>query len=38
LVRPSGTENKIRIMIEAPEINIAEKFATDIANLIKSKQ
>jgi len=38
LVRPSGTESKIRIMIEAPEISIAEKFATDIANLIKSKQ
>ena len=38
LVRPSGTESKIRIMIEAPEISIAEKFATDIANFIKSKQ
>ena len=38
LVRPSGTESKIRIMIEAPEISIAEKFAIDIANLIKSKQ
>jgi phosphoglucosamine mutase len=38
LVRPSGTESKIRIMIEAPEINIAEKFAKDIANLIESKQ
>jgi phosphoglucosamine mutase len=37
LVRPSGTESKIRIMVEAPEEKVAEKFATDIEKLIKSK-
>ena len=37
LVRPSGTEPKIRIMVEAPERNVAEKFAKDIEKLIKSK-
>ena len=37
LVRPSGTEPKIRIMVEAPEISVAEKFAVDVEKLIKSK-
>tara|TARA_B100000963_G_scaffold53997_1_gene42151 strand:+ start:3360 stop:4583 length:1224 start_codon:yes stop_codon:yes gene_type:complete len=37
LVRPSGTEPKIRIMIEAPEIKVAEKYAADIEKLIESK-
>ena len=37
LVRPSGTEPKIRIMVEASERGVAEKFATDIEKLIKSK-
>ena len=37
LVRPSGTELKIRVMVEAPEIRVAEKFAVDIEKLIKSK-
>ena len=37
LVRPSGTESKIRIMVEAPEEKVAEKFADDIEKLIKSK-
>ena len=37
LVRPSGTELKIRIMVEAPEEKVAEKFADDIEKLIKSK-
>ena len=37
LVRPSGTEPKIRIKVEAPEKNVAEKFAEDIEKLIKSK-
>ena len=37
LVRPSGTEPKIRVMVEAPEISVAEKFAVDIEKLIKSK-
>ena len=37
LVRPSGTEPKIRIMVEAPEKSVAQKFTSDIENLIRSK-
>ena len=37
LVRPSGTEPKIRIMIEAPEKKVAEKYAIDIKDLIINK-
>ena len=37
LVRPSGTEPKIRIMVEAPEKSVAIKFANDIENLISAK-
>jgi len=37
LVRPSGTEPKIRIMVEAPEESVAIKFVNDIENLIRSK-
>jgi len=37
LVRPSGTEPKIRIMIEAPEKDVAEKYTSDIKNLIIKK-
>ena len=37
LVRPSGTESKIRIMIEAPEIKVAKKYASDLEKLIESK-
>ena len=37
LVRPSGTESIIRVMVEAAEEEVAQKFADDIANLIKSK-
>ena len=37
LVRPSGTESKIRIMIEASESDVAEKYANDIKDLIIKK-
>ena len=37
LVRPSGTESKIRIMIEAPEKKVAEKYTKDIKDLIINK-
>jgi phosphoglucosamine mutase len=37
LVRPSGTESKIRVMVEAPEEKVAQKFANDLQSLIKSK-
>ncbi len=37
LVRPSGTESKIRIMVEAPEEKVAEKYAKDIEKIIRSK-
>ena len=37
LVRPSGTESKIRIMVEASEKKVAEKYAHDIEKIIRSK-
>ena len=37
LVRSSGTEPKIRIMIEASEEKVAKKFANDIKKIIESK-
>ncbi len=37
LVRSSGTVSKIRIMVEAPEKEIAEKYAEDIEKIIRSK-
>tara|TARA_B100001113_G_scaffold102450_1_gene82919 strand:- start:1095 stop:2417 length:1323 start_codon:yes stop_codon:yes gene_type:complete len=37
LVRPSGTESKIRVMVEAPEKNVAEKYAKDIEKIIRLK-
>ena len=37
LVRPSGTEPKIRIMVEATEEKVAKKFAQDIKKIIESK-
>ena len=38
LLRPSGTVNKVRIMIESENKNIAEKYTNDLAKLIESKQ
>ncbi len=37
LVRPSGTENKIRVMVEAEEGKLAERLAHRIADIIKKK-
>lgn len=37
LVRPSGTENKIRVMVEAEEEKLAERLAHRIADVIKKK-
>tara|TARA_Y100000817_G_scaffold314282_1_gene312626 strand:- start:1111 stop:2433 length:1323 start_codon:yes stop_codon:yes gene_type:complete len=37
LVRPSGTESKIRIMVESPDEKAAEKFAKDIEKVIRLK-
>tara|TARA_B100001142_G_scaffold92484_1_gene94268 strand:- start:8720 stop:10042 length:1323 start_codon:yes stop_codon:yes gene_type:complete len=37
LVRSSGTVSKIRIMVEAPEKEVAEKYAQDIEKIIRSK-
>lgn len=35
LVRPSGTEHKIRVMVEADDRKLVEKFASKIAGVIK---
>mgnify|MGYP003327524482 CR=1 FL=1 len=35
LVRPSGTENKIRVMVESDDKQTALKFAKDIAEMFK---
>jgi phosphoglucosamine mutase len=35
LVRPSGTENKIRVMVESDDEIAAIKYATDIAKMVK---
>lgn len=37
LVRPSGTENKIRVMVEARDADEAREVAEDIADTIKKK-
>ena len=37
LVRPSGTESKIRVMVEASDENTAKKYAKDLSQLIESK-
>ena len=35
LVRPSGTESKIRIMVESDDEITAKKYAKDIATMFK---
>jgi phosphomannomutase len=35
LVRPSGTESKIRIMVESEDEITANKYAKDIAEMFK---
>lgn len=37
VVRPSGTEHKIRVMVEAHDGRLAERFAHEIAEVIKKK-
>ena len=37
LVRPSGTENKIRIMIESDNKKTAKKYTNDLIKLFESK-
>ena len=37
LVRPSGTEDLIRVMIEAPTDELANQYADDIVNVIETK-
>ncbi|HXX56638.1 MAG TPA: phosphoglucosamine mutase [Thermodesulfovibrionales bacterium] len=37
IVRPSGTEPKVRVMVEADEERLAEKWAKEIAGVIKKK-
>ena len=38
LVRPSGTENKIRVMVESDDEKTATKYAKDIATMFKKMQ
>lgn len=35
LVRPSGTENMIRVMVEADDVNLSDRFANRIADAIR---
>jgi phosphoglucosamine mutase len=37
LVRPSGTENLVRIMVEAKTIELANKIANEISEVVKSE-
>ena len=37
LVRPSGTERKIRVMIEGKDLRLITKLSRDIAKVIKEK-
>ena len=37
LVRPSGTESKIRVMVEGKDKRLIENIARDIARVVKNK-
>ena len=37
LVRASGTESLVRVMVEAEDLAQAEKIAADIAEIVKSE-
>jgi phosphoglucosamine mutase len=37
LVRPSGTEPKIRVMLEGENLKLIQKLGDDIAQVIKAK-
>jgi phosphoglucosamine mutase len=37
LLRPSGTEALVRVMVEAQSIDKAEKIAEDLATLVRSE-
>ena len=36
LLRPSGTEPVIRVMVEAPTAEAAERIATDLADAVRA--
>lgn len=37
LVRPSGTESLVRVMVEGPEKSITERYAQDIVEVVKQE-
>ena len=37
LLRPSGTEKMVRVMVEAPERHIAQTIAEELASLVRSE-
>ena len=38
LIRPSGTEALVRVMVEASDAALARSVAEDLANLIKRQE
>ena len=37
LLRPSGTENLVRVMVEAPDHNTCQKYVDEVVNVICEK-
>ena len=37
VIRPSGTESKIRVMIEGEDIDLLNKYANELAKFIEDK-